>query len=734
MSIFEDPTGALTVGQVAARLGHPQNGFLPATREKLNPGFSQSAWWLHIVVANRDDIQRTLVLALQDPRVECADFYTFRNGRWSAGTVFPPAGAAANAAGLRYPLLDLNLAPHDELPVLVRISSRKPIRLRPAVVTWTAWHAGEVRAALWDAGLLGGFLALAWCALLIGVFSRSFTFLSLAMVALGTAVYEAGIRGYLRTFLLPSSPEWAARGETVSVYFAVACFILFVLRISNGERVRIPVRIAYLTIFALECVGMAGAAFGDLHVWVRFCAGLNVAFGLLNICMALLLAMRRTPTGRLMLVTVVFALFNYAIRTLDGIDALKPALSWLQSDIFPNPVTATIALATNLVVLAAWIHHVGRQRSEAREHLERQQRTEQERLKAEVAKRTLALNDALHQAEVNVRQKIEILGYVSHDLRAPLSTIHGYAKLLQESATQHQARLIQSIDRSIHYQLALIDELLEFAKAELQPLALDPEATDLPAFLDDIGSYAVALCAQQNNRFTYRLLTPLPRTVIVDGTRLQQVLLNLLSNASKFTRDGQVTLSVDAREEAGEYLIGIDVADTGIGFDVDGKADLFQAFQQVHPTDGGAGLGLFIADRIVRSMGGTLRVSSLPGAGTSFSFRIAARTVGSMCVAPAQVDRPAPPAAESMPRVDGMPSCPAPEALDRLAEFARSGRLTDIERWIDAQAVHADYADFLREVQRCADALDFQGIDRLVETLNSRAAGARLAVEENGDR
>lgn len=731
VSVFEDPTSALTVSQVAARLGHPQDGFLPATRERLNPGFSRSAWWLYVTVANRDDSKRALVLALQDPRVDRADFYIVQNGKWTASSVFPPASAAANAARPRYPLLDLSLAPHDELSVLVRISSRKPIRLQPAIVTWAAWHANEVRAALWDAALLGGFLALTWCALLIGLFSRSVTFLLLAMVSLGTALYEAGIRGYLRTFLLPSAPEWAARGETMAVYFAIACFILFVLNISNGEKIRIPVRIAYLTIFAFEWVGMAGAAFGDLYVFVRFCAGLNVAFGLLNICLALLLARRRTPTGRLMLVTVVFSFFNYVIRTLDGHDALPSALLWLHSDIFPNPVIAIIGLATNLVVLAAWIHHVGRQRNEAKQHLEDQQRTEQARLRAEVTKRTLELNEAMHQAQVNVRQKVEILGYVSHDLRAPLSTINGYAKLLLETATQHQARFIQFIDRSVHYQLALIDELLEFTKAELQPLDLDPEEIDLPAFLDDINSFAVALCAQQNNHFTCRMLTALPRTVIIDRTRLQQVLLNLLSNASKFTHGGQVTLSVDAHEEAGACHIGIEVADTGIGFDVDGKTGLFQAFRQVHPTDGGTGLGLFIADRIIRSMGGALRVSSLPGAGSSFSFTVAVRHLGPMFVPPTHVDRTAAPAAEATAvalRVHDKSSCPEPEALDKLAGFARNGRLTDIEQWIETYAARADHADFLEEVRRRIDALDFRAIEVLVEA----SISPHVTVEDSG--
>ncbi|MXN76752.1 hybrid sensor histidine kinase/response regulator [Burkholderia sp. 4701] len=717
VSVFEDATAALTVDQVLARVTHAPGSFLPATKARLAPGFSRSAWWLHLTVVNRAGAARALTLALRDARVDRVDFYTLRNGRWTPEAVFPPADIEAFAARARYPVLDVTLTPGEALPVLVRVTSRKAMRFEPTAMTRQAWQANELRAAMWDCGLLGGLLALAWSALLIGFFSRSSAFYLLAALTLCTALYEAGVRGYTRTYLWPDSPEWSARSETLFAYLAIACFIVFVLKIARGEQVRLPVRIAYLVVLALECIGMVGTAFGDLHFFVPFCARLNAGFGILNICIVLLLARRRTPTGRLMLVTVSFGLFNFLVRTIGGLDAVLPALSWLKSDIYPNPVIAIIGLATHLVVLAAWINHVGRQRTEARQRLEHWQLTEQERLRDEVAKRTLALNDALHQANTNMQQKIETLGYVSHDLRAPLSTINGYAKLLLQGATQTQARLIQSIDRSIRYQLTLIDELLEFTKAELQPLGVAPDATDLPGLLDDIGSYAVALCAQQDNRFVHRSLTPLPRTLVIDGTRLQQVLLNLLSNASKFTRNGVVTLSVDARRESDGYRIGIEVADTGIGIDVNGKADIFRAYQQVHAVDGGTGLGLFIAQRIVKAMGGELAVASKPGVGTAFSFQIVARAVGHTLVAPSERARLSSPQADATHAPSRSPSV---EALDALARFARNGRLTDVEEWIERHAADAGHAGLLREVQARVDALDFHGIEVLVESLKAR--------------
>ncbi|MFP3606963.1 sensor histidine kinase, partial [Paraburkholderia sp. SIMBA_053] len=183
-----------------------------------------------------------------------------------------------------------------------------------------------------------------------------------------------------------------------------------------------------------------------------------------------------------------------ALRVLETLGSLPPALAWLKSDIHPNPAVAIIGLATHLIVLAAWVNHVGKQRRAARTELADWQRTEHDRMRERVARRTLEWNEALRYAEEKNRQKIETLGYVSHDLRAPLATISSYASLLLNRADSKQATLIQAIERSVNYQLALIDELIGYAKAELQPLDIAPTATDLPALLDDIAEYAVALC------------------------------------------------------------------------------------------------------------------------------------------------------------------------------------------------------------------------------------------------
>ncbi|MBS0406415.1 MAG: hypothetical protein JSS17_08705 [Proteobacteria bacterium] len=324
------------------------------------------------------------------------------------------------------------------------------------------------------------------------------------------------------------------------------------------------------------------------------------------------------------------------------------------------------------------------------------------------------LSAALTDAQAKDRQKVEVLGYVGHDLRAPLATISGYCALLLAEAHEQQRKLLQTIERSVKYQLDLIDELLEFAKGELQPLAVRPVATELPRLLDDVSEYAIALCARKNNHFCRDASGPMPRQIVLDGKRLQQVLLNLLSNAAKFTRDGVVTLSVTAEPEGDACILRVAVSDTGMGIDLSQGVDIFGAFQRLQADSGSTGLGLFIAQRIVAAMGGALGVSSSPGQGTTFSFTLTAPVVdasGAGWVATAQRDAqacaPARPA--HAPRMIEV----IDPSLDELAELALYGRLTDIERWIERHTGQGATAPFLTLLRECLEQFDFDGIRAL---------------------
>lgn len=336
----------------------------------------------------------------------------------------------------------------------------------------------------------------------------------------------------------------------------------------------------------------------------------------------------------------------------------------------------------------------------------------------QAAMRTSALNAdlsaALAAARTNERQKVEVLGYIGHDLRAPLATISGYAGLLLADAHEKQRKLLLTIQNNVKYQLDLIEELLEYAKSELQPLALRPVTTELLVLLDEISDYGIALCLQRNNHFRFEPSGRMPRRVFLDGKRLQQVLLNLISNAAKFTRDGLVTLSVTAKSQEGSCLLHFAVSDTGVGIDFSQNIDIFGPFTQIRSSGGSIGLGLFIARRIVSAMGGELGVTSTPAKGTTFSFELSVPVDVASDAAWSFVPHKETSADEwshqpALPR-DAMP---ADEALVELAELALHGRLTDIERWTELHANEAVHAPFVAQLRGLLERLDFRGVHAL---------------------
>ncbi|WP_269764913.1 sensor histidine kinase [Burkholderia ubonensis] len=717
IQVFEDVSGRMRLDDVLAMPTERPGGFRSVRQDGLKPGFSHSAWWLRVTVTNRGMTESSLVLALMEPRLVHVDFHIGRDGHRTPDSIDSTAAPAARPSVSRNPLTRFTLGPGEQAVILIRVAGDTALALEPKLYAAAEYEALEKRAALWGGGLIGGVLALGWCALLIACFSRSVSFLVLAAVCFMTASYEAALRGYTKVYLWPHAVEWSARSVSVFGCVSVLLFIVFILRIAHGERTMLPARRVLSGFAVLECVTAAGAAFGNLYVFAQVSLAVNGVFGIVEVGVAAVLSRQATPTARIMLITVGFGLFNFALHLVETLGFLPAGLAWLNADIRPNPVIAVIGLATHLVVLAAWINHVGKQRQEAREELADWQRSEHERLRHEVAQRTAALNAALLDAEEKNQQKIETLGYVSHDLRAPLATIAGYAGLLLDAADSKQAHLIRAIERSVSYQLGLIDELIGYAKAELQPLDIAPAPTDLLALLNDIAEYAIALCTPLNNQFHHQALTSLPRRVAIDGRRLQQVLLNLLSNASKFTRDGIVMMTVRARRQDDRWLIGFDVADTGIGIGIEQQSSLFSAFRQMQSMNGTTGLGLFIAQRIVATMGGDLRVSSAPARGTSFSFEIVVDAAEAGAAATSNViPYSSFGSADIHVRRDRHTAIAVPPESDRreLAVLAKDGRLTDIEQWIDsASRVHPAATAFLAEIRLSLDALDFSGIEAL---------------------
>ncbi len=237
------------------------------------------------------------------------------------------------------------------------------------------------------------------------------------------------------------------------------------------------------------------------------------------------------------------------------------------------------------------------------------------------------LDISRREAEAASEAKSRFLANISHELRTPLNAIIGYAELMREELRDPVADAdltpdLERIHRAGNQLLGLVDELLDLDRVEAGELVLERRPFDLVDLIEEVTARARPLVEQHDNTLrvdTQGLTTP---THVGDRERLQQVLYNLLSNAAKFTHEGTITVSSQHTPDA----LRIEVIDDGIGMDEQMLTRVFDPFEQGGPAvsldGGGAGIGLALTQRIIRTMGGDITAHSRRGEGTRMEIEL----------------------------------------------------------------------------------------------------------------
>jgi len=233
------------------------------------------------------------------------------------------------------------------------------------------------------------------------------------------------------------------------------------------------------------------------------------------------------------------------------------------------------------------------------------------------------------RAEDATRAKSDFLASMSHELRTPLNAIILYSELLQEETEDRGGNPqavtdLQKIQSAGKHLLALINGILDLSKIEAGKMALTRESFDVREMVDELVGTVGPLVQQNNNTLTIHCADV--GMMSSDLMKTRQILMNLLSNAGKFTRDGSVTLSVARRTEGAQVFVEFAVTDTGVGMTVEQTQKIFDAFTQADVTTtrkyGGTGLGLALVSRFCELMNGTVAVESEPDKGSCFTVRL----------------------------------------------------------------------------------------------------------------
>ncbi|HVU22837.1 MAG TPA: ATP-binding protein [Opitutus sp.] len=341
-----------------------------------------------------------------------------------------------------------------------------------------------------------------------------------------------------------------------------------------------------------------------------------------------------------LLLTIVFASWRIAVLILI---VMAGTQVWLHLQALQNPpIAGSLAFAADTllrdgllaiafmfclgVTLVLMIEAANRHS----DHALRESRAVNENLEAVVDERTRELSVATQQAQASAQAKSEFLANMSHEIRTPLNGIIGSAELLRhrDDLSSPAAEHVRVIADSGDLLLRLLGDILDFSKIEAGLLELEQRAFALGPVMADTLSLLAGRAATAGVEFKCDVAPALTTHVVGDSHRLRQVLLNLASNAIKFTPvGGHVDMAVSSpAPDADPVPLLFEVRDTGIGMDAATRERLFERFMQADTSTtrrfGGSGLGLAISAQLVRLMGGELGVESTPGRGSRFYFQL----------------------------------------------------------------------------------------------------------------
>jgi two-component system, sensor histidine kinase and response regulator len=637
LTVLSDPGGTLDVHgarAAAARFTAPDSAYATL-------GVHRDVLWLRIPVAVAAGGDGDWILNIDYAAINRVDVYVSANGaivrHTAMGNLLPLPAAGERG---RAPAVALKLAPGSGQELWLRVENSGSMILPIRLSTPAAFHAAALNEQMLQGLLIGLSLCLLLYSLAQWINLREPLFGKYALLTAGTTMFSVEFFGLGAQYLWGSQPWMTMHAGGLFALMASCGAYLFVEQaLARPGMDRTFSRLMQTgAVLALVSAAAYGADIINVQTLVAIVSTLGLMPMLLGLPGAFMRARRGDAVG-------IYFLVGWAVSFLSSV-LLSRVIS---GAVAANFWTMHALQFGNMFDMLVFMRILGL--------------------------RTKAMQNAMLRAEAATRMKSDFLANMSHEIRTPLNAIIGMSQLAMMAEPSPRLRnYVSKIEGAGQHLLGLINDILDFSKIEAGKLALEA----VPFALDDMLEHLASLTAIKTDakrvELVFRVERGVPARLVGDPLRVGQILINLTTNAVKFTDRGEIVVAVDVAERRGDQVtLRFSVSDTGIGMNEEQLVRLFQSFSQADGSItrryGGTGLGLSISKQLVELMGGAIRVNSTPGVGSRFSFTVT-RGVADPATAPV-----APPAA-ALQQVRVMVVDDSATARDALVEMLGSFGVT----------------------------------------------------------
>lgn len=602
LALLHDPDGKLSYTEVLTM----DNEFRAAGAKDLIRSFNAGVFWLRFSLLHTGSQALTRWLVVGTPKINTVTLYLQSGPQWQvmqSGRNIPVGQKPIVATDAVFPI---TLSPGQNREVLVRVEVRGATDMSTTLWEPQAYRFQSGEGKLFLVGMLTGVLVSAALSLIVFIRLRAMQYLWMTLLLIAIAGVESARENLIGFYLWPS--RTAVPLQILSVFGGLAVFSLAKVisyaidlprHIISAEKVFLATR--------WLAIGAVALSFIDYGVGVRLLAITAIIIHVGGLILPVVLWHRGILSARWFAAAFALGLLLETLRQLANLGIL------------PWATAMNFSLAGYL--FAAPFILVG------------------------MIEQTRQLTEQLAVAEHLQAAKSAFLARISHELRSPLNTILGYARMLQRGSvrmTLHEGTA--GIEKSTLRLLGLVDELLDTSRAAAGKLAVSPAPTLFMPWLEELCASVSISVEERGNRFLCERHGDLPKAIAIDGQRLRQVLENLLNNANRHTHHGEIRLDCFAQHDDTLATLQFAVRDTGEGITLDRLKTIFEPFvrgEAAEHEDGhsrsGFGLGLPICRELVRQMGSEIAVSSAPNRGSCFSFTLQCPVVAPP---PAKAERP----------------------------------------------------------------------------------------------